>query len=115
MTSVLLVVRDGDIRRLIRDMLARSEYTVLEAAGEQDALAATADGEIRLLIAEVSPVVDGPALVGSVRERTGDMPALYVTAWHDHPQLPPLGDDRVLKAPFTRDELLGAIGSAVVR
>lgn len=111
--TILLLARAGDVRRLIRDMLTRSEHLVFEATDERGVRAATTHGPIDLVIAEVSPVVDGRAVVGALREDAPDLRAVYVTAWHDHPKLPPLGEEVVVKAPFTREELLRAIRSAL--
>jgi two-component system, cell cycle sensor histidine kinase and response regulator CckA len=87
--TVLLVEDDDSVRRVVRRILERSGYTVLEAAspGEAIALADAGAGRIDLCLADVvMPEMSGVELAGQLR--------------HVMPALPVL-----LMSGFTRDEL----------
>lgn len=96
-------------------MLKGPDWHVLAAASEAEALGVARIEETDLLVAEASPSVDGRSTAERLRVRVPDLPVLYVSAWHGHPDFAYLKAENVLPEPFSRDELIAAISAAVRR
>jgi len=106
---ILVVVRDEDVRGLIGLML--SAFDVLVAADEDEALAIASSVEVDLLLTELGLPTDEEARSVDGRSLAGRLgsPALYITSWFDHPDFIRLDGERIVKEPFSRDDLMRAI------
>jgi two-component system, cell cycle sensor histidine kinase and response regulator CckA len=115
-TETILLVEDEEaLRQLIRVMLERSGYTVLEAADGSQALEICREhrGPIDLLLTDVvMPKMNGQALAKEVSELSPKTKVLFMSG---HPQsviatngVLERGADLLLK-PFTRDSLTAKV------
>jgi DNA-binding response OmpR family regulator len=118
MTRVLVVDDDADIRGLVRELLERSGYDVLEAPDGNEGLRVFYAEQPDLVILDVSmPGLDGWAVLERIRELS-DAPVLMVTARAEELDkvrgLRAGADDYVTK-PFGRQELLARVDAALRR
>ncbi len=93
--TILVVEDEAGIRALVRKILKREGYEVLEAGSAEDALACAAaqSSPIQLLLTDVMlPGMNGRELAERMREATPDVKVLYVSGYTD--------DDDVLAAKF---------------
>jgi PAS domain S-box-containing protein len=110
--TIMVVEDEGGIRALVRKILRRQGYTVLEASNGDEAIKICDDqtGKIDLLITDVvMPNIGGRELVGKLKERCGEMKVLYVSGYTDDAgiyaaDLPP--GTAFLQKPFTLGSLL---------
>ncbi|MEO8025303.1 MAG: response regulator [Bryobacteraceae bacterium] len=107
----ILVVEDEDgIRALVRKILARQGYEILEAAGGKDALdlASTYPHRIHLLLTDVMmPGMNGVELARQLLEWRPDTRVLYVSGYTDEATLHMLPEDTAfLQKPFTLGSLV---------
>jgi two-component system cell cycle sensor histidine kinase/response regulator CckA len=82
--TVLLVEDDVAVRSIVRRLLDRYGYTVLEARDANDAVhvAEQREGKIDLLLTDVVlPGIDGPTLAQRMHERYPDLKMLYVSGY----------------------------------
>ena len=82
--TVLLVEDEEAVRTPVRRILAREEITVIEAGTGEDALRASDAhvGPIDLVITDVvMPGMDGPELVGHLRERRPGIKVLFMSGY----------------------------------
>lgn len=113
--TILLVEDEPGIRALVRKILRREKYNVLEAGSAEEglALAASAPGRIDLLVTDVMlPAASGRELAEQICETRQDTKVLYISGYTDDDAVrtgavPP--GSRFLQKPFT----LGALVSAV--
>jgi PAS domain S-box-containing protein len=115
--TLLLAEDDAVLRDLLGDALAGRGYHVLAAPdGEQAlALAAAHPERIHLLVTDlVMPVLDGPALaLALVRQRPG-IPVLFMSGYTvDLPKDPLLARQTLITKPFSIEDLLQAVRSAL--
>jgi two-component system, cell cycle sensor histidine kinase and response regulator CckA len=118
-TSVLVVEDEPAVRSLVRELLARDGYTVLEAAGPDEALAifdrdaATIDV---VLSDVVMPGMAGPELASLLIERRPSLKVIYMSGYTDD-ALDRRGVREAgvafLQKPFTRDTLSRAVRDAL--
>ncbi len=84
-TETVLVVEDqDDVRRLVRDALARSGYTVLDAADGDAALTICRDhaGDIDLLLTDVvMPGMTGPVVADRCRDLRPHIKVLFMSGY----------------------------------
>jgi DNA-binding response OmpR family regulator len=118
MTRVLVVDDDADIRGLVRELLERSGYDVLEAPDGNEGLRVFYAEQPDLVILDVSmPGLDGWGVLERIRELS-DAPVLMVTARAEELDkvrgLRAGADDYVTK-PFGRQELLARVDAALRR
>jgi len=110
--TVLLVEDEQSLRALTRDLLERSEYSVLEASSGAHALeiAQQHSGPIHLLLTDVvMPGMNGAALAANLAPLHPDMKVLFMSGYTGSfaTQTGLLGEGaRVLQKPFSRDALL---------
>ena len=108
--TILVVEDDERLRLLLRRILERAGYQVLDAghgAGAHEAARAH-QGELQLLLADVMlPDTDGFALSAELRALRPGLRALHITGYRDAAS----PDERValLQKPFSTPQLLGAI------
>jgi nitrogen-specific signal transduction histidine kinase len=109
--ETILVVEDEDgVRALVREVLRRQGYAVLEAGDGPTALnlAATHDGPIHLLVSDcVLPHLSAGELAERLRERYPDLRVLYVSGYASNH-----ADD---EAPFLQKPFSPATLASVVR
>ena len=113
--TILVVEDEAGIRALVRKILRRQNYEVIEAANGEEALAICRDNpaEIDLLITDViMPQMGGRDLADRLREQGRVMRVLFVSGYTDDAtiysgQLPP--GSAFLQKPFTLGSLLDKV------
>jgi DNA-binding response OmpR family regulator len=112
-SSTILVVEDDNIvRMLIVDVLEELEFTVLEAADAEQALAfaQNRDEVISLMMTDVGlPDMDGKQLATKVRELRPELPILFASGYADNIDVPP--GMQVIGKPFSIDQLRDKVKS----
>ncbi len=110
--TVLLVEDEQSLRALTRDLLERSEYSVLEASSGAHALevAQRHGGPIHLLLTDViMPGMNGAILAANLAPLHPEMKVLFMSGYTGSfaTQKGLLGEgSKVLQKPFSRDALL---------
>ena len=110
--TVLLVEDEQSLRALTRDLLERSDYTVLEASSGDHALevAQRYGGPIHLLLTDVvMPGMNGAALAANLAPLHPEMKVLFMSGYTGSfaTQIGLLGAGAtVFQKPFSRDALL---------
>ncbi|HZQ39109.1 MAG TPA: response regulator [Dehalococcoidia bacterium] len=116
MAGHLLVVDDDpDIRGVLVLILAGEGWRVITARDGQEALGAIAADPPRLVLLDLSmPIVDGWAVLATLRERCIDVPVIVLTAGTgaDAAALTPPAV-AALQKPFDVDDLLAAVSRAL--
>ncbi len=112
--DTILVVEDEDgIRALVRKILKRQGYEVLEASNGKDALALAADypHPIQLLLTDVMmPGMTGVELAQQISEVRPDTRILYVSGYTDDATMQMLPEDiAFLQKPFTLGSLVNKV------
>ena len=112
--TILLVEDEAGIRALVRKILRRENYIVLEAGSAEEALAvAVSAPKIDLLITDVKlPGASGRELAERLRKTRPDVRVLYVSGYTDDDAVRtgaiPSGS-RFLQKPFTLGALVGKV------
>lgn len=118
-TRIMVVEDDVAVRSLVRVLLLRRGYSVLEASDGQDAFEVISrlDQPIDLLITDIMmPRMRGDALVEMVRSHQPDVRVLLMSGYGADPEV--AGDatkGQFLHKPFSPDELLRAVHSTLVQ
>ncbi|HEV2263027.1 MAG TPA: PAS domain S-box protein [Stellaceae bacterium] len=112
--TVLLVEDEDPVRLFSARALANSGYKVLEARSGEAALEIMARGEkIDLLITDVvMPKMDGPGLVGRLRQHHPDLKVIFISGYTEDSFRKRLGDEReihFLPKPFSLKQLAGKV------
>jgi PAS domain S-box-containing protein len=113
--TILLVEDEAGIRALVRKILRREQYNVLEAGSAEEALAiaSSAPGRIDLLITDVMLMsASGRELAERIRETRQDLKVLYISGYTDDDAvragaIPP--GSKFLQKPFTLGALVGKV------
>lgn len=113
--TILLVEDEAGIRALVRKILRRENYNVLEAGSAEEAIAMalSAPGTIDLLITDVMlPAASGRELAERIRESRQEMKVLYISGYTDDDAaqtgaIPP--GSKFLQKPFTLGALVGKV------
>lgn len=106
----MIVDDERDIRFLLKFVLEKHGYRVVEAVHGANALAIIRNEQPALVITDLMmPVMDGGQLVGSLRDatETAQIPAILVTACPE--RAPVYQFDRVLRKPFLPSDLLAIV------
>ena len=119
--TILLVEDEPGIRGLVRKILRRERYEVLEAGSAEEALALakTHGGAIDLLLTDVMlPGMSGRELAGSLRAAYSGVKVIYVSGFTGDEEVrggefPP--GSRFLQKPFTLSALVSAVKDAIGR
>jgi PAS domain S-box-containing protein len=118
--QTILVAEDEDgLRNLVTRLLTEVGYRVLAAANGQEALtlAEAHEGVIDALLSDVAmPVCNGPQLAADLQRIRPGTPVLFMSGYAalimtDQGQLDP--DVTVVRKPFSRDQLLGALAATL--
>jgi DNA-binding response OmpR family regulator len=117
-SRILVVDDDADIRGLVRELLERRGFAVVEAGDGKQALQELYSGRPDLVILDVSmPGLDGWTTLERIRELS-DVPVMMLTARSEELEktrgLRAGADDYVTK-PFGRQELLARIDALLRR
>ena len=110
--SLLLVEDEPALRRLAARALRGAGWQV-RAAGSAEAalaLARTAPSPALLLCDLELPGMDGVMLLGALRERWPELPAVLMSGYAENALPPGLGRVAFLRKPFTLAELLALVG-----
>lgn len=114
---MLLVEDDPDVRNTIALLLEREGHVVIQASGPKQAreqIGRHGDA-IRVMITDVvMPGESGRALADELSKARPDLKVLYASGYTDDEIERVLGTDRavrLLRKPFTRDELRAALAS----
>ncbi len=117
--TILVVEDEPGIRGLVRKILRRENYDVLEAGSGEEALteAAAQDVDIDLLLTDVMlPGIGGRELAESLTAGNPELKVVYVSGFTDDEgvrtgQFPP--GSRFLQKPFTLSALVGIVKEAL--
>jgi len=117
--TILLVEDEAGIRALVRKILRREKYEVLEAGSAEEALnvAGTHEGRIDLLLTDVMlPGLGGRELAEGMRESLPNLKILYVSGFTSDEDIragifPP--GAKFLQKPFTLSALVGKVREAL--
>ena len=117
---VLLVEDEAAVRGAVRRMLESAGYAVIEAEDAAAAIDVSDEEDVDLLISDlVMPgALNGADVAEHLRSRDPDLPALFVTGYgadilESRGIEADGGATTVLQKPFTRSELLAAVGTAL--
>jgi hypothetical protein len=112
--TILLVEDEAGIRALVRKILRREKYNVIEAGSAREAMTlAAAPGGIDLLITDVMlPGASGRDLAEHLRKTRHDLKVLYISGYTDDDAvragaIPP--GSKFLQKPFTLGALVGKV------
>lgn len=117
--TILLVEDEAGIRALVRKILRREHYNVLEAGSAEEALAIAAEhqGTIHLLLTDVILTgMGGRNLAENLRSAMPAVKVLYVSGFTDDEsvragEFPP--GSKFLQKPFTLSALVGKVREAI--
>lgn len=113
--AVLVIDDEQPVRTLIRHILMREGFTVLEAGNGREALRAFASAMPRLVITDIfMPEADGIETIRRVREMNPDVKVLAMSGGGRYridllDGIEMLGADGTLMKPFNRQELIEAV------
>jgi CheY-like chemotaxis protein len=121
LATILVVEDEAGIRALVRKILRRQGYEVLEAANGEDALALCREHgpRVELLITDVlMPQMGGRELVERLQTQGHDMKVLYVSGYTDDTtiysaELP--AGTAFLQKPFTLGSLLDKVKDVLAK
>lgn len=115
--GVLVVEDDELVRRLMVDALSRAGHRVRSASDAAGALAIARGQRLDLLVTDVVlPRGSGATLARELQAQRPEMACLFATGYYDHPELEevPMRGARLLRKPFSPDELLDAVNALLV-
>ncbi len=117
--KILVVDDESRMRKLVKDFLVKSGYTVLEAAdGEEAVDKFVADKDISLIIMDVMmPKLDGYEAAAEIR-KISDIPIIMLTAKSDErDELKgfEIGVDEYITKPFSPKILVARVGAVLKR
>ena len=111
--TILLVEDEEMIRRLVRDVLTRSGYTVYDAPAGAAALELlrSHDGEIDLLLTDVvMPGMSGPTLARLATDERPSLRVLFTSGYTNEPEeIVDAPDSAFLGKPFSPHELVAKV------
>ncbi|MBZ5672998.1 MAG: response regulator [Acidobacteriia bacterium] len=103
--TILVVEDEAGIRELIRKILQRERYRVLEAGSAEEALAMAQGQSIDLLITDVMlPGIHGPELARRMQQSAPRLKTLFISGFTGEEKVP--AGARFLAKPFTLGTLL---------
>lgn len=121
MKKILVIEDETDVREVVLDILEAENFDVIGAPnGRIGVEMATAERPDLILCDVMMPELDGYGVLAALRSSpvTAAIPFIFLTAKatrSDLRQGMDLGADDYLTKPFTRDEMLGAIGTRFKR
>ena len=119
MFRILIAEDDSELRALFKRVLVKNGYSVRTAANGAEALGIVGEEYIDLVISDIMmPVMDGYALVSSLRESGYQMPVMMITAKDafDDMKLGFLsGTDDYMVKPINVNEMVLRVGALLRR
>jgi len=110
--TILVVEDESGIRELIRKILVREHYRVLEAASAEAALTLAGGQPIDLLITDVMlPGIHGPELARRLQQALPKLKTLFISGFTGEEKVP--AGARFLAKPFTLGALLEKVRAAL--
>ena len=116
MSKLILVVEDQpDSRRIIRDMLAPTDYEIIEAEDGEQALAAVAKQRPDLILMDIQlPIMDGYTATRRIKAdpKLRSIPIIAVTSYAlngEEKKARAAGCDDYVPKPFSPRQLLAKI------
>jgi PAS domain S-box-containing protein len=109
--TVLVVDDDGDIRRLVREVLRQAGLTAIVAENGEEALQLLADVRPRLILLDkLMPKMDGTAFAAAYRQRAKAAPIVALCAARDAAEwAASIGAVGYVAKPFDVEELLATV------
>jgi CheY-like chemotaxis protein len=118
--TVLVVDDEPAVVALVRTMLWRAGYNVIEAASGEEALnvAGKETGSIHVLLTDVMmPAMNGYELALKIRPGRPDIKVLYMSGYRDRAIFETtgvrVGDAPLIRKPFTQHSLVSAISDVL--
>jgi two-component system cell cycle sensor histidine kinase/response regulator CckA len=110
--AILVVDDEAGIRELMRKILQRERYRVLEAGSAEEAIATARGEDIDLVITDVMlPGIHGPELAQKMQQAAPKLKVLFISGYTGEEQVPAGG--RFLAKPFTLAALLEKVREAL--
>jgi len=110
--TILVVEDEAGIRELIRKILQRERYRVLEAGSAEEALTIAQGQSVNLLITDVMlPGIHGPELARRMQQAAPRLKTLFVSGFTGEEKVP--AGARFLAKPFTLSALLEKVRAAL--
>ena len=116
MTKRILVVEDQeDDRQILRDLLTRADYEIIEAENGEDALVAVANQRPDLILMDIQlPILDGYAVTRRIKADPAlrSIPIIAVTSYTfsgDEEKARAAGCDDFVPKPYSPRQLLAKI------
>lgn len=107
--TILVVDDDAMVRSVVRGVLVRRGYRVLEADGIEGALNACRQEDVALAVVDYHmPLALGPEVVAALRQVRPGVRVVYMTGSRGV-ALPGIGDEVLLRKPFDAGELVRAV------
>ncbi len=120
MARILIIDDDDIIRRMLRLMLTKAGYDVLDAGDGKEGIELFRENNVDLVITDlIMPEKEG---IEMIMELKTDFPDVKIIAMSGGAQMGPegylqladaLGAQQTLKKPIAREELLGAIAEII--
>jgi CheY-like chemotaxis protein len=113
--SVLVVDDDGDIRRLVREVLREAGLNVIVAENGEEALQLLADLRPRLILLDkLMPVMDGTAFAAAYRQRPNAAPIIALCAARDAAEwATSIGAVGHIGKPFNVEQLIATVAQYI--
>ena len=114
--AVLVVDDDVHVRRVARRVLLHAGFSVIEASGGEEALAARRDESVRVACAVVDvtmPGMDGPTCAEHLRQLRPELPVLFCSGYSADESVPGTFDARTafLPKPYRQRDLVDHVAS----
>ncbi len=110
--TILVVEDETGIRELVRKILLRERYRVLEAGTAEEALTLSQGQSIDLLITDVMlPGIHGPELARQMQQAAPGLKTLFISGFTGEEKVP--AGARFLAKPFTLSSLLDKVRAAL--
>ena len=117
-TRVLVVDNETNILNLCMNFLSDSDYHFLGATSPKEAFKELERASVDMIITDMKmPTLDGESFIRELRARKLMVPVLFMTSKDFVDKYKSIKNELGLKGiiikPFTKDELVGAIGAAI--
>jgi signal transduction histidine kinase len=118
LTRILVVDNEINILNLCMNFLSDSDYHFLGATSAEEAFLELERAPVDMVITDLKmPSIDGETFVREMRKKNFNVPVLFMTSKDFVDKYKTVKDELGLKGiiikPFTKEELVGAIGAAV--
>jgi DNA-binding response OmpR family regulator len=116
MTKLLLVDDDDLVRSIVRRMLEKRSFLVIDVCNGQEGIRAATLRDPDLVVCDVLlPDMDGGDVIATIRRTRPKLPAVMMTGLPDRlpPSVTALLDLHILRKPFSERELHDAVHRAL--